>query len=278
MIQLGFDRLTPEARFILQTLAAIELILSAAIWALSLGGDMLGNLMFKGLRFSFFGILITQLRPITEAFVNSMVIVGLLVGGNQITVGQFLSPGTILAMGWMTTDPLLLYVEHLKGWFGTLINFPVIVIFTFAAIVCWLCWLLMACHILLAVIEFQLLSVIALILLPWGVLSQTAFIAEGVLGGLVAGAVRLGCLAAVTSMIVPVIDTVTLSANPSYWEALSMMAAAIIFLIVSWAAPNLAASLTVGGPSLTGHALMRVITVGIYGAYRGARRLAGSLS
>jgi type IV secretion system protein TrbL len=145
-------------------------------------------------------------------------------------------------------------------------------------LIAWICFLLIACHIVIAQMEFQLLTVMALLLIPWGVFSHTVFLAEGVIGGIVGGAVRLGTLAAVTSIMVPILKSPLLNVGlpngeVTYQSGLSLMAAAVILLLASWSAPNFAASLLGTGPSLTGQSLVRAAAVSAVAAGAGVRRI-----
>ena len=272
----GWIGLTPEALKIFSSLAVAEVALVTPMYLLAREA-VWKHIFYLLLKFGFFVVLVRNLKWFTETFMNWVVWAGLQIGGGTIDVPTFLSPGNIMLMGTQTTTPLLEYIQNLQGPVSSIINGPTILAMTIMMLIAWLCFFLIAAHIIIALIEFQLLSVMGLILLPWGVFRHTAFLAEGIVGGIVGSAVRLGVLAAITSIIVPVLASqqlpiATSTGNIPWQAALALCAAAGVMLIISWKAPNYAAALLGSGPAMTGQT---AVTMGAVAVAAGAKALSG---
>jgi type IV secretion system protein TrbL len=280
VVTLGFLNLAPGAMRLLRQMAVCEVVICAGVM-LTARGEIFQEILLKSVKLGFFVVLLTNLQLFSNAFMTTMVRGGLLVGGSHISVSEFLSPGYIFLLGIKTTQPLITYVENIKGTWSSITHLPVIIAYVFMTLIAWICFLLIACHVLIAQVEFQLITVMAMLLLPWGIFSHTAFLAEGVIGGIVGGAVRLGVLAAVTSIIVPILrspllNVTTPSGDVTYQSGLSLMAAAVVMLLASWTAPNYAAALLGTGPALTGQSLVRAAAVTVVAVGAGIRHMAAS--
>jgi type IV secretion system protein TrbL len=271
VINSGFLRLTPGAMHLLRQMAVCETVFAMSLYMFS-SKDVLRQGLMMSIKLGFFAIMVSNLQYLSEAFLNMMIWGGLTVGGSKITNEMFLSPGTVFLQGIDTTKVLLAYVENLKGYYNTIINLPVIGMYSLMVLICWICYFLIGCHIVVAVVEFQLVTVMALMLLPWGVFNYTAFIAELVIGGILGAAVRLGVLAAVMSIGLPIIQTLVIyapSGEVPWTSGIGVCAASGIFLLCSWAAPNFAASLLGTGPALTGSSVVKLAAASGYAAARG---------
>ena len=266
--------LTPGAMRLARQMAAAEVVVVAIGMMLS-RAEALQRMLWSSLAIGFFAILILNLGTLTNAFMNTLVNAGLAVGGGQLTVAQFLTPSTIVAQGVKLTGALILYIENL-GFYETYTNYVSLQSYSWLLQIAWFCYLLQACHILIAVIEFKIICIKALVLIPWGLFSKTAFMAEGVIGGIIASAVRLGVLAMVVAITMKVLTHPRLTlaaavADASWNTVLAHLGISVTLLIINWVAPNYAASLTGMGPAITGQALVHTV-VGAVGVAAGGVR------
>ena len=255
------------------TIASLSLIAGV-----SLRGVM-EHIIVNGLKVMVFLFLLSNLDTITVAFSNTMVLYGLTLSGASLTVDEFNQPGRLVATGMAGLKPLFTYMENMSA-LQKLTNWWVVLIY---APLCWIAMLsyfLIGAHVILATIEFQLIASYGAVMVPWGVVSQTAFIAEAAIGGIISSAVRLGVLAFVTGLMNPIILSLATPASVldgtdlPYWHALAAMLGALLMMLVSWAVPNFAASLLGGGPALTGQALVGMGVGAASGATRAIRRVA----
>src|SRR6202167_1457056 len=119
-----------------------------------------------------------------------------------------------------------------------------------AAIVAAFC--VITIQVVVAVLTFKFGSLAAFVLVPFGVLSKTAFIAERPLGWVVGSGVRLMVLTLVLgvgnnifkALKVPTGQTVTT------YQAFCIALAALLLMVLSLVASRLATDMIIGGPSL----------------------------
>jgi type IV secretion system protein TrbL len=119
-----------------------------------------------------------------------------------------------------------------------------------AAIVAAFC--VITIQVVLALVTFKFGSLAAFVLVPFGVLSKTAFIAERPLGWVVGSGVRLMVLTLVLgigngifqALQVPAGNTVTT------YQAFCIALAALLLMVLSLVASRLATDMIIGGPSL----------------------------
>jgi type IV secretion system protein TrbL len=109
----------------------------------------------------------------------------------------------------------------------------------------------MAVNLFLAVLEYYLYAGIVGILLPFGLLPSTKFLAEKAVGAVVAAGIKLMVLSFVTSAVLPVIVASRFS-SPDFGfnELWAMLLTIAGVTILSWKAPAMASALMAGSPNL----------------------------
>src|SRR5207249_616822 len=130
---------------------------------------------------------------------------------------------------------------------------------------------LVAVHLMMTIIEFNLATLVGTVLVPWGVLQPTAFFTEFSIGWLTGGLVRVLVTGAIMGIAVPLFDllavTTTSGGDPSAYSALIMALTAGVFAILSWVVPGRAAAIAGRGVSLALHggAIMTAAAGGLRG-------------
>ncbi|MCE4517962.1 type IV secretion system protein [Xanthomonas hortorum pv. vitians] len=119
------------------------------------------------------------------------------------------------------------------GYFGQTLN-------RFLALTC-----------LLTQVEFALVAVLGLILVPWGISNHTAFLAEKAIGAVIAQGVKLMVLSFIIAVYGPVLNTFALSPAPPLMVTWLLAGSAIVMAIIAVHAPAVAGGLLSGSPSLT---------------------------
>src|SRR6266851_3553834 len=193
----GFAQIMPEALWLLRTLAAIELVLVALWWALT-QDDALVAFLAKALWFGAFLYLVTAWPTLTRTVVTSFVQTGLLAGGGGLSVADFTNPSTIAKYGLEVTAVIFARISSFSG-LGALKNLPEVLLAGFSALGIVLAFFVMAIQVFITLLEFYLVSMLALILVPFGVFRHTAFLAERAFGMILAFGIKLMVLACITS-------------------------------------------------------------------------------
>ncbi len=113
-----------------------------------------------------------------------------------------------------------------------------------------LAFIIIAIQVLLALIEFKIVTLGGFILLPFAILDRTTSISERALGFVLSAGLKIFALAVVVSFAFAIIPSLEVSDALTLAEAFTVIGTALTFLLLSIKAPGLATSLVTGGPSL----------------------------
>jgi type IV secretory pathway TrbL component len=115
-----------------------------------------------------------------------------------------------------------------------------------------------ALHLMMTLIEYDLAVMVAMVLIPFGVLQPTAFFTEFSIGWVTGGLVRILVTAGIIGIALPLFDlvrfTTTSGGDPTFYSAVVCALTAVIFAILSWVIPGRAAAIAGRGVSLALHA------------------------
>lgn len=264
----GFGRVMPDAMWLLQRLAVLELIMAAVWWGFS-DDDALVALVTKILWIGAFVWLVTAWPWLTRTLMTSFIQVGLKGAGGGLTVEDFSNPARVAKFGFEVTAVLAAKIQGYSGLWS-IMNLPLMVIEGFVFLGVTIAFGLMAIQIFITFAEFYLVSMLSLILVPFGVFKHTSFMAEKAIGGLVAFGIKLMVLAAIANALQPAMETLKLSKEPQINELMSLLFGAWGLTLLAWHAPGIAAGLMAGSPTLTAStvahtALASVAGVGLAG-------------
>jgi type IV secretory pathway TrbL component len=116
----------------------------------------------------------------------------------------------------------------------------------------------MALAVMMTLIEMKLAMASSTVLLPWAILTQTAFLGELALSWLTACLVRVLLTATMMAISFPLFELVTFpggspaqgGSDPTFYQAVVAAIVALIFAVLSWVVPNRAASIGGRGMAL----------------------------
>jgi type IV secretion system protein TrbL len=240
----GYTRLAPAINGLLGVLAGIEIVLLGFWWALG-GGERLGEVIKKLLFLGFWLWFTKSFQTNAKAFVDSLIQAGLIAGGRPGSYQLLLDPSRIAAYGLQATEALSKALDNVGFDLADALIFGLSYLALMAA------FMVMAIQAFLAVVEYYLLVAVVGILIPFGVLPQTKFLAEKAIGAIVSAGIKLMVLAFIMAVAEPVLSNVRFSGPEiklnELWSVL-LTCGAISFL--AWNAPSLAAGLLAGSPSL----------------------------
>ncbi|MBF0587331.1 P-type conjugative transfer protein TrbL [Prosthecochloris sp. N3] len=239
----AWSNLQPSINWLIGVLLSIEILLLGLWWALS-GGEQLANILKKILFLGFWLWLVQSFPELADKFVRSLIKAGEIAGGGHTP--NLFNPSQIVFYGVQATKPMVIAINE-SGW-----NFANGITFGFLWLLAMLAYIIMAWQIFFSVLEFNLLVGVVGILLPFGFLKSTRFLAEKAIGAVISSGIKLMVLAFVLSVSETVLIDLKLGEGvPSLAEALTvvMVAGGIAFL--AWNAPNVASGLLSGSPSLS---------------------------
>ena len=269
-VSAGFDALQGSVNGVFGLLIALVVALTGIHWAMSPNREVLASGFGKVLLIGAFAWLINDWQRLSETIYAGFIELGLTAGGGSLSRADFLNPGAILAQGWEIVRTLGETPAPVDNPLDVVGNMTDALILGLAMIGIMLAFAVLALQIVVALLEFKIVTLGGFVLLPFGIWNKSAFLAERPLGYVVSSGLKVLALAIVVSGARAIFDQLQPSANPDIYEALSILVAAILLAMLALFIPNLASALVTGGPALgAGAMLTGALAVGGAGALAG---------
>ena len=252
-IDSGFGLLGGEVGALANILVAIDMTLAALMWSMASGEDVLARLIRKVLYIGFFAFLISNFHSLSTIVLESFTGLGLKASGAGVSAQDLLRPGKLAAVGLSAGKPLLESAAELSGFPGVFENFVQVLVLLIGFLLVVIAFFVMAVQMFVVLIEFKLTALAGFVLVPFGLLGRTAFLAEKVLGTILTTGVKVLVLAVVAGIGSTLFDqfaTTWDSGQPTLEQVLALGLAAITLLGLSIFCPGIAAGLVTGAPQL----------------------------
>ena len=275
-VSAGFDTLSGAVNGVFGLLIVLVVALTGIQWALSSNREVLAAGFGKVLLIGVFAWLINDWQALSETIYAGFLELGLVAGGGSLSRAEFLNPGAVLQQGWEIVKALGETPAPVDNPLDVVGNMADALILGLAMIGILLAFAILALQIIVSLLEFKIVTLGGFILLPFGIWSKSAFLAERPLGYVVSSGLKVLALAIVVSGARTVFDQLQPSTNPDIYEALTILVASMLLAMLAMFIPNLASALVTGGPTLgAGGALTGALAVGGAGAL-GAAGIAGA--
>ncbi len=269
-ISAGFDALQGPINGVFGLMIVLVVTLTGIQWMLSPQRDILASGFGKVLLIGLFAYIINDWQSLAETLQVGFVDLGLTAGGGTLSRGEFLNPGAILQQGWEIVKALGETPAPVNNPLDVAGNLTDALILGLAMIGIMLAFAVLALQIIVTLLEFKIVTLGGFVLLPFGIWSKSAFLAERPLGYVVSSGLKVLALAIVVSGARTVFDQLQPSANPDLYEALTILVASMLLAMLAIFIPNLASALVTGGPALgAGSAVTGALAVGGAGALAG---------
>ena len=273
----GFGTIAGPVQGVLATLVVISITLSAILWAIDETQNIMAVLVRKILLIGFFAWLVTNWHSLTLTVINGFAKLGLQASGGG-SIGDFTrAPTKAVEAGLSVVIDLIKYIGDLaqqNAGFGAFMHIDMIIVAAVAAIGILLAFIILAIEIAVTIIEFYIVTLIAFVVVPFGVLSQTSFLAEKAIGYVVSVGFKFMALAVIAGIGINIFETYTLSPQPTVAEEAGLLLSAIFLMMLSLKVPAIAGAMISGGPQLnTGGAVMGAagVAAGVAGVGLAAR-------
>ncbi|TAM12921.1 MAG: P-type conjugative transfer protein TrbL [Nevskiaceae bacterium] len=251
-IDSGFGLLHGEVMYLSATLIVIDMTLAGLFWAMG-GEEVLAKLIRKTLYVGAFAYIIGNFNTLAGIVFRSFVGLGLLASGSTVSVGDFLQPGRLAAIGVRAGQPILQQVGTLShGLTGVFSNLDMIVVLLLAWVIVIISFFVLAVQLFVTLVEFKLTTLAGFVLVPFALWNKTSFLAEKVLGNVVSSGVKVLVLAVIVgigSTLFGQFQT-PVGAGPSLNQALALMLASLTMLGLGIFGPGIATGLVSGAPQL----------------------------
>lgn len=250
----GFGLIQGDVQATFGLLMIISLGLSALLWALDENHNVPAALVRKILLFGFFAWLISGWHALTLTVINGFAALGLKAGGGQLGVGDLMAPSRVVADGLQIAFDLFKYIGRLAResmGAGFFLHIDAILVTGLSAIGIVLAYLVLGVEIAVTIIEFYIVTLIGFVTVPFGILTQTAFMSERAIGYVVSVGAKVMALALVVSIGEQILARYTVSPEPAWEESVGLLATAVMILMLALRIPALAAAQISGGPQLS---------------------------
>jgi type IV secretion system protein TrbL len=251
-IDSGFGLLQGDVRWLAGVLIAIDITLAGLFWTMAPDEDIIVRLVRKTLYIGVFAFIIGNYNNLAAIVFNSFAGLGLEAGGGSLSRAQLLQPGRLAEVGIDAGKPILAAISSLTGYVAFFENFIQIAILLFAWLIVVISFFVIAIQLFVSLLEFKLTTLAGFVLVPFGLFSRTAFLAEKVLGNVVSSGVKILVLAVIVGIGSTIFGQFTGGMNnpPTISNALTLILAALSLLGLSIFGPGIANGLIAGGPQL----------------------------
>jgi type IV secretion system protein TrbL len=280
-IDSGFGLLSGDVQFLSAALIGIDITLAGLFWAMAADEDVIARLIKKTLYIGFFAFIIGNFNSLCRVVFESFSELGLKAAGSALSSADFLRPGKLAEVGVDAGKPLLEAASGLMGYVSFFQNFVQIFVLLVAWVIVVAAFFILAVQLFITLIEFKLTTLAGFVLIPFALFNKTSFLAEKVLGNVVASGVKILVLAVIVGIGTSLFSEFTQGFGgnqPTIEGALAIMLAALSLFGLGIFAPSIAAGLVSGAPQLgAGAAVGTALAaggLGVAGAM-GARSAAG---
>ncbi|MER9183468.1 P-type conjugative transfer protein TrbL [Mesorhizobium sp. M0767] len=252
-IDSGFGLLSGEVAFLTSTLIVIDITIAGLFWAWGADEDVLHRLMKKTLYIGFFAFIIGNFNRLAGIVFESISGLGLKAGGSALSGAALLQPGRVAQVGVDAGNPILEAASQLMGYVSFFENFVQIVVLMIAWAIVLIAFFVLAVQIFVTLVEFKLTTLAGFVLIPFALFNRTAFLAEKVLGNIVASGVKILVLAVIVGIGSGLFGEFTQgfgAEQPTITDALSLVLGALSLMGLSIFGPGIATGLVSGAPQL----------------------------
>jgi len=251
-IDSGFGLLHGEVSFLTATLVAIDVTLAGLFWALGDTDEVIVKLLKKILYVGAFAFILNNFKMLSSIVFHSFAGLGLTASGSTITQDQLLQPGRLAFVGLQTARPMLVQVGVLSGFPDVFSNLDKILVMLLSWLVVIVSFFILAVQMFVTLIEFKLTTLAGFVLIPFALWNKTAFMAERVLGHVIASGVKVLVLAVIVGIGSNVFGDFTAQAgvDPTLNTALDLMLASLALSGLGIFGPGIATGLISGAPQL----------------------------
>ena len=279
-IDSGFGLLGPDVAFLTTVLIGIDITLAGLFWALADDKAIIPSLIKKVLYVGAFALILNNFAGLSTIIFDSFAGLGLRATGSPISAADLMRPGFVAATGYTAAEPLLNDVSDLIGPIAFFENFVTISILMFAWAIVLLAFFILAIQLFITILEFKLTTLAGFVLVPFALWNKTAFLAERVLGNVVAAGIKLMVLAVIVgigSTLFGAFATSFAGGDITLEQAAATVLGALAIFMLGIFGPGIAAGLVSGAPQLgAGAAVGSVAGLAVGGAAATSAAIGGA--
>ncbi|MEM6625126.1 MAG: P-type conjugative transfer protein TrbL [Pseudomonadota bacterium] len=252
-IDSGFGLLSPDVAYLTAFFIGIDIVLAGVFWAMGPETNVIAAFVKKVLYVGFFALILNNFTFLTGVIFNSFAQLGLNAGGSAITADDLLRPGFVADTGFTAAHPLLGEISSLTGPVGFFVNIVTIAILFLAWLITLFAFFFLAIQLFVTIIEFKLTTLAGFVLIPFALWNKTSFLAERVLGNVIASGVKLMVLAVIIGIGSTLFGTITAGFTPgdvTLEQAGTVILGSMALFALGIFGPGVATGLVSGAPQL----------------------------
>ncbi len=279
-IESGFGLLGKDVAFLTTVLIKIDIVLAGLMWALREDGHVVAQLIRKVLYVGFFALLLNNFALVADVLFNSFGGLGLRAVNIDANVTDFLRPGSVAGAGFSAAHPLLDKAGESLGvlsiWGANLILALTLFV---AYLVVIVSFFILAIQLFITILEFKLTTLAGFVLVPFALWGKSAFLAERVLGNVVASGIKLMVLAIIVGIGSTIFESMASSLNGvdiKLRHGMAMMLASLSLLGLGIFGPGIATGLVSGAPQLGAGAAVGTTGAAVAGGLAAAGAAVGA--
>lgn len=273
-IDSGFGLLSGDVAFLTTVLIGIDITLAGLFWALGGEDNIVARLIKKVLYVGVFALIINNFQNFADIIYRSFSGLGIQAVPGGMAADDLLKPGKIAAIGYDAAWPLIEQVSNLVGFPEIFGNALTVIVLLLAWFLVLIAFFILAIQLFITVLEFKLTTLAGFVLVPFALWNKTSFLAERVLGNIIAAGIKvmvLAIIAGIGSTLFASFAGGLQDGEPDLAAAMSQVLGALALLGLGIFGPGIASGLVSGAPQLGAGA-----AIGTAGAAAGATVLAGS--
>lgn len=252
-IDSGFGLLGADVAYLTTILISIDIVLAGLFWALGPDDNIIAKLIKKVLYVGFFALVIGNFAVLADVIFQSFAQLGLTASGSTITAADLLRPGFVANTGFTAAHPLLTEINNLTGPVGFFTNIVMISILFLAWLITLFAFFFLAIQLFVTIIEFKLTTLAGFVLIPFALWNKTSFLAERVLGNVIASGVKLMVLAIIIGIGSTLFGTITsgfTAGAVTLENASAVILGSLALFALGIFGPGIATGLIAGAPQL----------------------------
>lgn len=273
-IDSGFGLLQGDVAALTTVLIGIDITLAGLFWAMDGEANVLVRLIKKVLYVGSFAFIINNFSTLSTIIFNSFSTLGLDATGSGLTADDLLRPGKLAGTGFQAAAPLLQQAGSLMGFTTVFTHLVTILVLVGAWFIVVLAFFVLAIQLFITILEFKLTTLAGFVLVPFALWGKTAFLAERVLGNVIASGIKVMVLAVIVGIGTTFFGQFTSALQgqqPNLSQAMTLVLASLSLFGLGIFGPGIATGLVSGAPQLGAGAAL-----GTAGALVGGAALAGA--
>lgn len=240
-------------------------------------GDIGMTIATMAIKITFYVWMVTLWPEILKLLPKFFVAVGLTASGNVIQQSVFTDPSALSSQGMAA---MALVYNRIFAYSGlqALYNLPDILITGIAATLTSIAFAAFAIQVFVTILEFYALATVVVVLIPFGAIKYTAFLAEKAIAMVWSYGLKLMILSFIAGTAMPVMFRLSPQGPPTFDQVVVLGTTAWGIVILAWRAPTIATGLLYGAPQLTAESVSHAVQssvrsiqtmVGVMGAMAG---------